>query len=440
MKSTLLTLAFLPLLTVAQAGEKPRTLSLREARALVLQRHPRVTAAGLNAYAAEEIVRQNRAAYLPQVQGLLGGVITSDNTGGVKAATDGLQLAGVYNRASGALTVSQLITDFGRTSNLTASARLRAEAEAKNAQTTRAQILLETDAACYAILQARSLLGVAEQTVKTRRVLRDNTVALQKNALKSAIDVSFAEVNVKDSELLLSKSQNDLKSAYATLARLLLESEGTEYQIAQPEQPVALPPNAQGLTKMASNLRPELSKLRLEQEAALKFLKAENALSRPRLLLQGTVGTMPWYDRSASQNYAAGGLLLSWPIFTGGLNSARQKEAALRAEAAEQTLRDMEAGITKDVQIAWLNASNALERSNITRQMREQAAQAYSLAEARYDVGSSSAVELSQSQLSLTASEINATTTHYEYLLRRSILDYQTGIISTTGSSSSVKH
>lgn len=412
-----------------QAAERPQALSMADARALVLQRHPRISAADLTVRATEELVNQNRAAYLPQLQGIAAGTVTSDPTGGVRASTDQLQLAGIYNRASGALNLTQLITDFGRTSNLTATARLRAEAEAQNAQTIRTQILLETDAACYAILQAQALLGVAEQTVKTRRLLRDNTLSLQKNQLKSAIDVSFAEVNFQDAELLISRSRNDLKSAHATLARLLLDPEGTEYRIATPRQPVALPGSAQGLIQMANSMRPELAKLRLERDAAQKFVKAENALSRPRVSLQGTAGVMPWRDSSLDQSYAAAGVIVTMPIFTGGLNTARQNEAEARAQAAEQLLRDEEARIARDVQIAWLNATNALERLNITQRLRAQAFEAYQLAEARYQAGSSSVVELSQSQLGLTAAEINQATTRYEYLLRRSILDFQTGIL-----------
>jgi outer membrane protein TolC len=49
-----------------------------------MKRHPRINAADLTVRATEEIVRQNRAAYLPQVQGIAAGVITSDATGGVK--------------------------------------------------------------------------------------------------------------------------------------------------------------------------------------------------------------------------------------------------------------------------------------------------------------------------------------------------------------------
>lgn len=429
MKRLVLILACLSSGATAQAADQPRVLSLQEARALVLQRHPRVSAADLTLRASEEIVRQHRAAYLPQLQLLGGGVITTEDQGGVNIVTDALQMPGVNDRASAGFNVSQLLTDFGRTSHLTASARLRAQAEEHQARVTRAQILLETDAACLGILQAGALLSVAEQTVKTRRVLRDNTVSLQKNELKSALDVSFAEVNLKDAELLLARSRNDLKSAQATLARLLLDPEGSEYRVSEPAPPSALPPKAELLAAKAAGLRPELARLRMERDAALRFVEAEKALGRPRLTLQGSAGTIPWGDKSLEQNYAAGGLILSWPLSTGGLNRARRNEAELRAQAAAQALRDEEARVARDVQIAWLNASNALERLAITEKLREQSAQAYALAEARYQAGSSGIVELSQAQLNLTAAEINQTTTRYEYLLRRSILDFETGAL-----------
>jgi hypothetical protein len=38
-------------------------------------------------------------------------------------------------------------------------------------------------------------------------------------------------------------------------------------------------------------------------------------------------------------------------------------------------------------------------------------------------------VELSQAQLNETAAEITRTNARYEYLVRRSLLDYQTGVL-----------
>jgi outer membrane protein len=413
------------LLLDAHAADNAHTLTLGEARAIALAKHPRLSAAELTALAAREVIAENRAAALPNVNGNLGAVATSES--GVRTASPGLSLSGIYDRASASINVSQLITDFGRTSNLVESSRLKADAETRQVQATRAQLLFEVDAAFYSILQAKALLEVADQAVKTRTLLRDNTSALQRNQLKSALDVSFSEVNLQDAMLLLSRTRNDVQSAYATLARLLTDKEKTVYDLRTPSAPPPLPSGLESLVQIALRARPELNRLRLDREAAWKFAAAERALRRPTLSVQGTAGVLPYRDKELDESYAAGGLILSWPLSSGGLYSARQREAELRAQVAEQTLKDKEAEVTRDVQLAWLNANNAAERLEITGRLREQARQSYSLAEARYNAGSSSVIELSQSQFNLTTAEITQTTTRYEYLIRRAALDFQIG-------------
>jgi outer membrane protein len=415
------------LIAHTEGADNVRTLTLQGARETALAKHPRLSAAELSALAAREAVSENRAAALPNISANLGAVATSES--GVRAALSGLSLSGIYDRASASVNVSQLITDFGRTSNLVASSRLKADAESRQVQATRAQLLLEVDAAFYSVLQAKALLGVADQAVKTRTLLRDNTSALQKNQLKSALDVSFSEVNLQDAMLLLSRTRNDVQSAYATLARLLTDKAGTVYDLRTPAAPPTLRSGAESLVQMALRSRPELSRLRLEQEAAWKFAAAERALRRPTLSLQATAGVLPYRDSELDESYAAGGLVLGWSLSSGGLYSARQREAMLRAQVAEQALRDKEAEITRDVQLAWLNANNAAERLEITSRLREQAGQSYALAEARYNAGSSSVIELSQAQFNLTSADITETTTRYEYLIRRAALDFQIGAL-----------
>ena len=126
---------------------------------------------------------------------------------------------------------------------------------------------------------------------------------------------------------------------------------------------------------------------------------------------------------------AAGGVVLNLPLFAGNLYSARQKEAALRAQAAEGNLRDEENNVIREVRLAWLSAQNAFERSRITAQLLENATLAFSLAQARYDNGASSIVELNQAQLNQVLAEITHTNTRYEYLLQRTVLDFQTGAL-----------
>jgi outer membrane protein len=50
-----------------------------------------------------------------------------------------------------------------------------------------------------------------------------------------------------------------------------------------------------------------------------------------------------------------------------------------------------------------------------------------SLAQSRYELGSSSIVELGQAQLNQTAAEIAFAVSRYDYLLQRAILDFHRG-------------
>lgn len=115
------------------------------------------------------------------------------------------------------------------------------------------------------------------------------------------------------------------------------------------------------------------------------------------------------------------------PLFAGGLYSARQREAELRAEATAASMRDLENNVIRDVHIAWLNAQNTFDRYRITGRLLENAKESWNLAQARYQNGLSSIVELNQAELNLISSEISFATTRYEYLIQRSALDFQVG-------------
>jgi outer membrane protein len=117
------------------------------------------------------------------------------------------------------------------------------------------------------------------------------------------------------------------------------------------------------------------------------------------------------------------------PIFNGGLFSARKSEALLRAQAADRDVQDYSLHVSRDVQSAWFDANNAFHRLDITARLVDQAAKALHLAQARYDAGLGSIVELNQAQLSETSAEIDAAGAKYDYLSRRTALDYALGAL-----------
>lgn len=402
-------------------------LTLAAARERALAKHPKISVADLKALVAKAAAAEARAGYLPNIS-VNAGAVRAENPS-TRIVGGGLTVSSVFDRVSAGVNVSQLVTDFGRTSNLRQGAKLRAEAEARNAEATRAQVLLQVDAAYYGALQAEALLRVARETVRTRETLRDQVRALAGNQLKSELDASFAEVALEEGRLLEVRARNEIEGAFATLAALLGSREGERFSLQDVAEPAPLRDDPAELIASALGNRPDLLRLRLERDGALKLARAEKGAWYPIISLQGTAGVISSGDRGLNKDYAAAGVVMNWPLFSGGAELARQEAAALRAKAAEATLVDEENNVIRDTRIAWLNARNSRERMTVAARLLEHGVRAHGLAEARFKVGSSSFVELGQAELARVAAEIGHANARFEYLLRRTLLDYQTGAL-----------
>jgi outer membrane protein len=173
--------------------------------------------------------------------------------------------------------------------------------------------------------------------------------------------------------------------------------------------------------------RPDLARSRYQRDAAKQFARAENKLSYPTLSAVAGGGVVPVGDSRLGDNYAAAGVNLNFPLFTGGLYTARQREAELQADAADQSVRDQENTIARDTRISKLNLDYSFDRLGLTASLLQNANTALELARARFDLGASSIIELSQAELNQTSARIEETDAKYDYHIQRAALDFQLG-------------
>jgi outer membrane protein len=409
-------------------AEEFPAITLQQAHETALRYHPLISVADLRALVAKQETRQVQAAFWPNLSANILAVGAADDNTRL-AAIGGLNNPLILNRQAEGLILSQLITDFGRTPNLARSAKLRAQAEVESAQATREQILLAVDGAFFSAQQAQAVTKVAEQQVATRKTFLDQVDALTTNKMRSQLDLSFAAVNLEEGKLLLSKAQNDLQAAFAQLANVMGLRDAKIYHLVEQPIPPVLSTNVSWFVQQALSARPELLSLRNSWNAAVKFAKAERDLRYPTVSAIASAGLIPIGDSELRDNYAAAGVSLSVPLFAGGYYSARQHAAELQAQAAEQSVRQAENNIIRDVRVTWLNAQNAYDRLQITRKLLETAEQAFDLAQARFNTGISSIVEFNQAQLSLIQAQITFASIQYDYLVQRSTLSFQIGAL-----------
>jgi len=408
------------------AQQQILNLTLAEAERLAIQNNPQFSAARFTAAASYQVPLQYRAGLLPSVSGAVTAVGADS---GSRLAAGALNNPVVYDRLASGLIVNQLVTDFGRTGSLIAAAKLRAQAQDQVTETARASILIATARAYFGVLRARSVLTVAQQTVSARQLVSDQVTALANSNLKSGLDVSFANVNLADAQLLLLQAQNDVKAAEAQLATALGLPSQIAFSLQDEPAPGPLTGGVDPLVTQALQDRPELKDLRLEQSAAERFAKAEHSLFYPSIGVAGTAGFVPAGEAAVPGRYGAIGVNVSIPVFNGGLFRSRQTEAELKSKAASDNVTDLANRVTRDVRVAFLNAQTAFERVGLTDQLLKQAQLALDLARGRYDLGLSSIVELSQAQLNLTGAQIGSASAQYDYQTERAILDYQVGAL-----------
>jgi outer membrane protein len=415
-----------PTPAVAPASPEPTTrLTLAEAEQIARQNNPAISVARLSALASQQVSREARAAYYPTLDAYLTGVAAHE---GGRISAGSITNPAIYSRAAGGVAVNQLITDFGRTSNLVASSTLHAEADDARSMATTADILLAVDRSFYAALGTQALLRVAEQTVAARQNVADQVRALAQSKLRSELDASFAAVDLAEANLLLVDAQNNQKAALAALSAILGYPNQRDFTLVEDTAPLQAPsPDIELLITEALSRRPEVAALDLDTRSLERFHFAEQDLMRPNIRALGTAGGSPWRNDAITPWYGAIGVNVAIPIFNGFLFQARATEAGLRAEAAKQRLTDLRNAVARDVRTAWLDAGAAYDRVGVAGQLLVQANRALDLARSRYDLGLSSIVELSQAQLQQTRAELGEADARYRYKIAAAALQYQLG-------------
>jgi outer membrane protein len=418
-----------PAEVLAQAN--PPVLTLTDARALAIRNHPRVLAAQSEVQRAGQMTVEAKSAYYPTLNGDITGAGAIDNS---RIGAGLINDPRLFNHFGTGVTLSQLITDSGRTRNLVASSKLQGQAAEQNAKATDYDIIFGVDRAYYEVLLSQQLVTVAQQAVKTRQTVVDQVSELYKNKLRSEVDLSFAQVNLADAQLMLIRAQNRLNTAYASLGQALGTNQATHYKLTELPMPPIPPADDQQLIAQAYQNRPELSSMRLQAEADQRFARAEADLKLPTVSFIGAAGALPWIvagnaNPNIPDGYGAAAVNVSIPIFNGHLFTARRRAAEYQLAAANQQTRDWENRIAQDVRASADTARSAFQAIATAQELLRKANLALDLAQQRYNLGLASIVELSQAQLGQTEAQVENVNAKYGYEEAYAALQYSLGLL-----------
>ena len=403
------------------------SLSLQQAEKTALRNQPNVLAARGLQDAAEGRVEEARAGYLPQVTvtgsyerttgnfatrpGVLPQSLTTNGMGGgtgtaVMAGATPVSWDPKYNFFQLNAGASQLLYDFGQTSNRWAAAGASRDAATDNTRTATLQTLVNVRRAYFAARANRDLVAVAEETVRNQEKHVEQTQAFVRTGIQPDINLATVMTALANAKVQLVTARNNFAVAEAQLSQAMGVSVSESYTLSDEQMPPIAGEDgaAEPLVERAEKNRPEIANLAAQRRAQELTISSVKGAFGPSLSALANVSAAGVAAESLAPNWYIG-LGLTWNILQGGLTRGQVREAKGTLQnlfGQEQALRLQ---VQVDIEQGRLGVQAAQSTIAAADEALVNARSQLTLAEKRYEHGLGNAVELSDAQVAYTTAE-----------------------------------
>jgi outer membrane protein len=388
-------------LLVAQAAPA-RALTLQEAERITQERQPALKAARASTTAAEARTIQARSGLLPQVAVTGAYDRTTFNRifrpGGILTPTISPSTSTV-NFYTSSVALSQLIWDFGLTSDRWRASQASAQATADQERTTEQQVVFQLRVAFFNARAFKELLAVARETLANQRRHLVQIEGFVHAGTRPPIDLSQARATTANAEVQVINAA----SSYATSRALLNQAMGVEGPIDYDVSTDPLPPQPgedagfDELLKTAFAARPEIAAATEQVRAQQLTIQSARGGYGPAIAAFGSFTQGNTDSHDLSYNLGAG-VTLTWQIFQGGLTKGLVSEAEANLSFFVAQLDLLRQQVRVDVEQAMLAVRAAKAALAAARDSLVSARDRRSLAEGRYVNGSGSVIELGDAE------------------------------------------
>lgn len=390
------------------SGLAQQTLSEADCVKAALERHPLMAVARDRRAEAAARVLQSRSQTLPQV-GLSSSYLIYDWLPPNKEKILGGGNTDIYSEVS----LSRLITSFGRVEGAVQAARYRLQIEEAALRRTSQTVVHNVRALYYAVGYAA--MAVQYYSEAEQQMLQHLEVArgLEKAGKAAPLDVMRAEVQLADIRQSLLKARNNDKRSRMALNEAMGRGVAEPVAIVElsPDRP--LPPDVP--LKDIMERHPDAQAARLNVMRARSELSAARASSSPTVSLRGSLNYEGGRDPLDISNWNAG-VALAVPIWDSGARKGLVGQASAALRQAESLLHLTEQRIDLEYRSARLALVEAHQRLKVTEKAAGLAAETLSVVQEKYRVGMGSSIEVLDAQTALTQARANRAQAVSDYL------------------------
>jgi outer membrane protein TolC len=404
--------------------------SLPQAVVFGLENNPRLLAARAAIERAQGQEDVAFAPFLPQIDFLSHGGVTSPALGPAPIGVTGIVLAtsttATHSYAHAELQLQWTLWDFGRRSGRyrQAGARERiAELQSARAGQT---VGFDVAAAYLQVLRAAALRRAQDDAIRAAEATLRDTRSRRAAGVVERADVLRAEVHLAAALEELDLAREAELAALARLNNAMGRNAGKPLTVVgwTTEPPLHL--SLVQCLEIAAEQRPEIGVARQAVAAAQSGRQAAAAEFLPRVYALASVGGITGANVQTGGQEGAG-LHIDMPVFTGGRlkGELRAADAEIRQGVADaRTVLD---GVTLQVTLAYLAATTGRRRIERDRPAVEEARENLREVRNRYRNGQATPTDIVDAETALTRAQQRLASATYEYLGGLASLDYALG-------------
>ena len=419
-------LAPLPALAASSAGsltsppQGQRVVTLAEVERTAIQQQPqlRVARANVNTAQAQGVVA--RSPLFPQVTGTAAYTRETGNfavrPGAVPTSVTsaGWSLSRSYDYWNFGISATQLLYDFGQTSNRYQAAESNVEVQRATSETTRLQVVLSVRRMYFNARATKELVSVARETLGGQQKHLAQVQGFVQAGTQPYIALAQQRAAVANAQVMLINAQNNYETAKAQLNQVAGIAGGTDYDVSEEDMAPVLEEDQplEILVAKAIAMRPELVTLGKQREAQEATLKSARGGYGPTIAASAGATTQGLQLDQMVPNWNIG-VGITWPVFQGGLTQGqiRQAEAGLDTVDAQRSLEELQ--VRLDVDSARLAVRAAKATVGAVADALDSAHEQLRLAEQRFATGVGNIIELVDAQVAYTSAAAQVVQARY---------------------------
>ncbi len=437
---------------VATSAQATVTLTLDDAVRVALSENPTVRVADSEITKQEYAKKGTLSNLMPQVNfsagydrtlkkqvmymGDMGGAGGSD-AGAASAFSDGIEV-GLNNTWSAGFSLALPLINAQLWKQLSISSD-EVELAVEKSRQSRQSMVSQVRQAYYAVLLAQASHNALQENYDNAKKKYTDIEQKYRQGLSSEYDLIRADVAVKNVEPSLLDADNSIVLAKWRLKALTGMDLDTEIDCVGSLDDYAdkLCENYMRIdtTMLAGNS--DLRQLDLQQTQLQKTRDVAKAAYYPSLNLSFAYQWSAMSDDYKFKDYkwnpySTVGLTLTIPIFSGGSRYSTLKQTNVQINQLQLTRLNTERNLMVGIRQYVDQMRTSIQQYQSSEKSVAQARKGYDIAVKRYDTGAGTLLEVNDSQLALTQSQLNSSQAIYTFLVAQAQLDETLGTEYTT--------